>query len=236
MKNLTSKNKILASISLIFLWAFSTHTNAELITISPEEIINVSSDGDENYVGDLVTHSLSGSTIIARERRVNDGNQDCSPNGAPCRIASYLFFDVSSLSSWQVSSTEFSAVFNIDFTERLNTQNAMSVLLGAAVNSWTSTPGMLPLFSDAASSTNQSVLVNNVRTDAFGQYSIDLTELVRGWVLGDLSNNGVVIFGNEREWQGAGFENAALDVKVPEPGALGLFGLALLAMRRFKRS
>jgi len=88
----------------------------------------------------------------------------------------------------------------------------------------------LPLFEDADVSTNQSDLVSNVKTDAFGTYTVDVTGIVQDWVNGVQDNNGLVVFGESNVFQGAGFNNPSLIVNVPAPTTIAILGLALVGL------
>lgn len=205
----------------------SLAANATIITITPDAIINVSLDGDNNSPGSVDSGSLSSSDVIARERAVT--NED------GMRISSFFDFDLSLLSSSLVNSSAFSAVFAADFDVRLNDVNDMSVLLGqvAGANVWDNTlsAGTVPLFDWAATSLNQNVLVSSVLGATVGTYTVDLTGVVRDWVNGISVNNGLVLFGSAPVFQGAGFSNLELIVDVPAPSVLGIFVVALGFLR-----
>ena len=211
------------------------NTYAGLINISSDYIVNVSLDGDQNSVGTV--NGLANNEVIARERR--DKSQEDK------RIASFIQFDVSLLTLDLVNASDFSALFSADFSERLNIINDMSVMLGQVSSAWDNVAGTLPVFEMAGLSTNSAVLVNNIKTDAFDTYSLDVTEIVRSWVSGTSVNNGFVVYGAESVYQGAGFNNIALKVTAPvssavtvsEPTTLVIFGLAMIALasRRFKK-
>ena len=227
-----NSKKIISTVATslcLFSMFILPNAQATLITLSPESVANVSLDGDINSAGTVNSGSLTGSEVIARERK-NQSQQDK-------RIASFLHFDVSSLSSSLVNSSLFSATFEADFDSRLNTVNNMSVLLGQVASAWDTMAGSLPLFELAGSSTNQATLVNNVKTDSFGTYTLDVTDIVRSWVNGGSTNNGLVVFGAAPVYQGAGFNNVGLTVYIPEPTSIAIFALGLvgLASRRFKK-
>ncbi len=228
---LNSKKIISAVATSLCLFSICILPNAQatLITLSPESIANVSLDGDINSAGTVNSGSLTGNEVIARERK-NQSQEDK-------RIASFLHFDVSSLTSSLVNSSEFSASFEADFDSRLNTINNMSVLLGQVGSAWDTMAGSLPLFELAGLSTNQATLVNNAKTDTFGTYTLDVTDIVRSWVNGGSTNNGLVVFGAAPVYQGAGFKNVGLTVDIPEPTSIAIFALGVvgLASRRYKK-
>ncbi|MEJ6079864.1 DNRLRE domain-containing protein [Vibrio sp. 1-Bac 57] len=219
---LTSKRLLIAVTTSFCLMSalISTTAQASLITSTPDTIVSVSLDGDLNSAGSVNSGSLSNTEIIARER----GNQ--SQGGL--RIATFIDFDLSNLTSDVVNASTFSALFEIDFVSRLNTINDLSVLLGQVESAWSDASGSLPLFEYANSSTSQSVALGNVKTDSFGTYSVDVTSIIQGWVNGDSENNGFVLFGEEPVFQGAGFNNASLVVDVPAPSTIAILGLALV--------
>lgn len=230
--------KIIAALKaslLVLSISIVPNTYAGLINISSDYIVNVSLDGDQNSVGTV--NGLANNEVIARERR--DKSQKDK------RIASFIQFDVSLLTLDLVNASDFSALFSADFTEHLNIINDMSVMLGQVSSAWDNVAGTLPVFEMAGLSTNSAVLVNNIKTDAFDTYSLDVTEIVRSWVSGTSVNNGFVVYGAESVYQGAGFNNIALKVTAPvssavtvsEPTTLVIFGLAMIALasRRFKK-
>ena len=230
--------KIIAALKaslLVLSISIVPNTYAGLINISSDYIVNVSLDGDQNSVGTV--NGLANNEVIARERR--DKSQEDK------RIASFIQFDVSLLTLDLVNASDFSALFSADFTEHLNIINDMSVMLGQVSSTWDNVAGTLPVFEMAGLSTNSAVLVNNIKTDDFDTYSLDVTEIVRSWVSGTSVNNGFVVYGAESVYQGAGFNNIALKVTAPvssavtvsEPTTLVIFGLAMIALasRRFKK-
>lgn len=230
--------KIIAGLkaSLLMLSiSMAPNTYAGLINISSDYIVNVSLDGDQNSVGTV--NGLANNEVIARERQ--DQSQEDK------RIASFIQFDLSLLTLDLVNAADFSALFSADFAEHLNIINNMSVMLGQVNSAWDNVAGTLPIFEMAGLSTNSAIFVNNIKTDAFDTYSLDVTEIVRSWVRGTSVNNGFVVYGAESVYQGAGFNNIALKVTapvsspvaVPEPTTLVIFGLGMIALasRRFKK-
>lgn len=205
------------------------NTQAGLIELLPEDIVKVSQDGDKNSAGTVLVPSDY--EIYARERTIGSKDEE------KMRTASFIQFDLSSLTTDIVNSSFFSASFEADFVSSLNDKNNMSVMLGQVTDEWDNVLGDLPLFELADSSINEVTLVGNVKNRAYGTYSVDVTTIVQDWVNGDALNNGLVVFGKTPAFQGAGFDNVALQVEVPEPSTLAIFALGIigLASRRFKK-
>ena len=195
---------------------------ASLITTAPTTIVSVSVDGNGSSAGTVDSGTLSTTEVIARERATLSQESQ--------RIATFLDFDLSYLTASNVNASGFSALFSLDFVSRLNDKNNLTVLLGQVESAWSDTIGFLPLFEDADVSTNQSDLVSNVKTDAFGTYTVDVTGIVQDWVNGVQDNNGLVVFGESTVFQGAGFNNPSLIVNVPAPTTIAILGLALVGL------
>jgi hypothetical protein len=223
-KKLTSV--VTTSFCLISMFLVS-NAQAGLITMSPETLTNVSINGTSAEVIST-KNTLENADILVRERESN------SPQ---LRIASFIQFDLSSLTATIVNSSNFSAIFYADLVDTLNSSNALEIMIGQVVdgNSWSSSTD--PLFSWANNSINESTFVDNVNGLALGSQDLDVTNIVRGWVNGTSENNGFVVYGAERAYQGAGFDNARLQVEVPEPSTIAIFALGIigLASRRFKK-
>ena len=209
--------------------------------ITPDTSLNVSADGDRDWRGTVSISGIDPGTYYIRERGVSDTD----PNSEKMRVASFMAFDLNSLSAADVANPGFTATFAIDFTARLNTTNGLAATVGrveddgVAGDSWNTSgaAGTVPLFEWGNSSADQQVVVANVLSDSFGTYTIVVTSIVRDWVNGTHANNGLVLFGGSRSFQGAGFQNAQLTVAVPEPSTLlltimGLLGLAVPRLRR----
>lgn len=208
-----------------------SNSQASLIEVSPENIVSVSKDGDVNSVGS-VTWAGQGDIIVRERKTLSQEN---------LRIASFIQFDLSSLTKNIVNSSVFSATFEADFIYRVNDKKTrnMGVLLGQVNSFWDDEPGSLPLYEWANLSANPVTLIENAKDNTFGTYSVDVTTVVRDWVNDPSSNYGFTVFGSEKQFQGAGFNNAVLQLEIPEPStiavlALGLIGLA--SSRRFIKS
>ncbi|MDN2664961.1 PEP-CTERM sorting domain-containing protein [Psychromonas sp. 14N.309.X.WAT.B.A12] len=220
-----NSKKLLTTISagLCLMSAFiSPITQATVISSSPDTIVSVSADGDENSVGTVNSGSLSSSELIVRERK--------NTSQESLRIATFFDFDLSYLTASDVNNNAFSAVFSIDFVSTVNNKNAMGVLLGEVESAWTDTAGSLPLYEWADLSTNQTTVVNNVKTASFDTYTLDVTSTIQDWINGVSDNYGFVLFADSTVYQGAGFNNASLVVNVPAPSTIAIFGLALVGL------
>ena len=230
-----SRKKLLSAVTTsLCLISFFVVSNAKasLINIAPEDIVHASVDGDLNFSGIADgSVSLNNTQLFMRERNSNAASQE------KWRIASFFKFDLSSLTTSIVNSSIFSATFEAELAGRVNTVRNLGASIGQVNTNWDNVSGSFPLFEYAAASTNKQTLVGNVKTAAFTTYSIDITSIVRDWVNGTQDNNGLVLFGSRREFQGAGFNSTALKVEVPEPSSIAILGLGLigLGLRRFKR-
>jgi len=200
---------------------------ASLITTTPTSIISVSVDGDAKFAGVVDSDALSATEVIARERAKLSQESK--------RIATFLDFDLSYLTASNVNASGFSALFSLDFVSRLNGKNNLTVLLGQVESAWSDAAGSLPLFEYAQASSNQKDLVSNVKIDAFGTFTVDVTGIVQGWVNGVQDNNGLVVFGESTVFQGAGFNNPSLIVNVPAPTTIAILGLALVGLSLSRR-
>ena len=226
---------VLKASLLVLSVSIVPNTYAGLISLSSDYIVNVPLDGDHNSAGTV--NGLVGNEVIARERLVQSQED--------MRIASFIQFDMSLFTLELVNASGFSALFEADFTERLNTINNMSVMLGEVGSVWNNVAGTLPLFEMAGLSANSASLVDNIKDGDFGTYSLDVTAIVRSWVSGTSVNNGFVVYGAAPVFQGAGFNNISLEVTTPtlsavtvsEPTTLVIFGLGMIALasRRFKK-
>lgn len=195
---------------------------ATLISASPNTIVSVSADGDQYSTGAVSGGNLNSNELIVRERK-NTTQENL-------RIATFFDFDLSYLTTSVVNNDGFSAVFNIDFVSTVNSKNTMGVLLGEVESAWSDTAGSLPLYEWADLSTNQTTVVNNVKTASFDTYTLDVTSTIQDWVNGVSDNYGFVLFADSTVYQGAGFDNAALVVNVPAPSTIAIFGLALVGL------
>lgn len=168
------------------------------------------------------------------------------------RVATFLKFDTSGLTTADVNDAGFSATFSIDYCGHLNDQNVgMDLGLGRVdddgVNgdSWDDDGSNNPDFAWGLSSADQSILLVDVdqyevaTTDDIFTLTVDVTSIVQDWVLGNEANNGLTLFGVDNGANGSNaayLDNASLTV-IPEPATIGLFaafgGGVLFIRRRF---
>ena len=88
--------------------------------------------------------------------------------------------------------------------------------------------GTVPLFEWGDTSLNQQTLLANVLTASLNSLqSIDLLSTVTGWANGSIENNGIVVFGDRLQFQGAGFASPLLNITIPEPATVALLGLGV---------
>lgn len=223
---------LLTSIVLVST-VITSNAHAGMITFAADAIVNASIDGDSNNVGSVDSFNVA-TDMYVRERK-NKFEE--------FRTASFVHFDVSSLTSSVVNAIDFSAYFEADLATKINDINAMEVMMGEVnAHTWDGSliAGSVPLFDWTNDAINVQTFANNVNIDvnAFGTYSVDVTQSVRDWVNGASANNGFVLFGSERVYQAAGFDNAGLRVNIPEPTSIAILALAVIGFtaRRMKQS
>ncbi|MBU2871121.1 PEP-CTERM sorting domain-containing protein [Colwellia sp. E2M01] len=220
-----SKQFISSAFASLCLLTAIVSTQASASIIAPEYIVNASINGDSNSVGAVGGNNFDYiNEIFVRERK-SDNQQ--------LRTASFVQFDLTGLTASIVNSSSFSASFEADLTSKLNPKNDLAVMIGAVNNqTWDNSlfTGTVPLFEWAADSLNPEVFASNVNVNiaTAETFSVDVTNIVRSWVNGDTVNNGFVLYGNARQYQGAAFENTKLSVQVPEPTSIALMAIALI--------
>ena len=175
------------------------------------------------------------------------------------QFASFLNFDVGALTAADVANPTFEAIFSIDYDSRLNSvNNGANVLVGQNVlGAWDTTGTSNPLYdwgwndgdtNDDTPDPNaaQGVFAENTQlivegiaaTDPLGQrISVDISDIIANWVNDPTTNQGLVLFQEFNQSNGAGFSDAQIVVSVaavPEPSSLAilLMGGTFVASRR----
>jgi hypothetical protein len=216
---------------------------AQADILTPIMAISVTDDGSATSVGsvNVAGTALDGSDYVIRERR-STGQSDR-------QINSFFQFDVSSYTLADIQDPGFTAIFTIEYDAQLNDivdNNSAPAVLGrvASGDGWNLSGTDYPLYNwgfDEAGGTNEAqnikTLIANIPalTPTGQEVSVDVTDIVTGWVDGSYDNNGFVLFIDELEAQGAGFSNPELIVTIPEPSTLGLvvvMGSGILYIRR----
>lgn len=159
------------------------------------------------------------------------------------RVATFLKFDTSALTTAEVNASDFAAVFSVTHFGHLNNVNpGMDLGIGQIVSGdWDDDGGATPVFSWALdSSTNQSSILQNVQNfPGLESLTFDATAIVQDWVIND-TNQGFALFGYEdggggNPTNGSYFGDASLVVgAIPEPSTsmLALLGTSALLFRR----
>lgn len=179
---------------------------------------------DSRVVSDLTTAgtlntvdvgAITGEYVVRSRSNIIQNSQ---------QVASFLQFDLTSLTAYQVNAASFSAIFEIDYVSQLNTVNAgLDVAVGRNTSgAWDSTGSNNPLHDwgwadesgGSVTADQLGVLVTEVSTATppSNNIQIDVTSTVKDWVNGVNSNDGFVLFGLDNVAQGAGFSNASLTV------------------------
>lgn len=230
-------------LSAAALGACALVSQAPAAVLTPTDAVSVTDDGDATSVGSVNVSPMTGDFFI-RERR--------SAGQSDRQVSSFFQFDVSSLTVGDVTTPGFQAVFEIDYISQLNAfvgSNSAPAIVGRVVSGdgWDSTSGIdFPLhdwgFDEATNTTtaqNTQTLIADIPALApAGQtLSVDITDIVTGWVDGSFDNYGLVLFIDELEAQGAGFSNPEIVTSiVPEPGSLALLTLGGLLVTRRRRN
>lgn len=161
------------------------------------------------------------------------------------QVVSFLQFDVSGLTVDDVNQSTFEASFQIDYLSRVNSVNSMQAFVGRNVSgTWDSGGSNNPLHdwgwnddTTTVTALDGQSLVANIQMMAppINDITVDVSSIVKGWVDGTHPNQGLVLYYDANEFQGAGFDNAELLVTIPEPSSFGLLVLGAgiaVAMRK----
>lgn len=228
MKKKTSISTLLATLLLS---AGMTHAATILNPTDSRIVSQASTQTTENFDTGA---GVSESYVI--RTRSNTGQTDRI-------IATFIRFDVSSLTISEVNSPGFYASFDIDYVSSINdNEEDHNFDLGRnTIDDWTwdSSGDNNPLYSWIDD-------VGSVGT--FGQFSgastkpqsltLDITSTVQGWVNDDFDNLGLILYGNAVDpshQNGFGFTGAEINI-VPEPSSVVLLGgLGILCLLRRRR-
>ncbi len=206
------------------------------LSISDEIVMTgenvVSPFGDPSNFGTAGPDNSAAFRYTARERD--------DPSQLNRRAATFLLFDTSSLTEEDVNAAGFSATFEIEHVGRLNgINNGMDLMFGqVSGGNWDDNGSNNPDFAWGLNSTNQMTLLSDVLNYASStNLTLDVTDIVKDWVLGNTSNQGITLFaldngGNAS--QASYLQNASITT-IPEPSTLGLMGImggGLLLIRR----
>lgn len=155
--------------------------------------------------------------LVIRERR--------NPDQSDRRISSFIQFDLTEPEAVTALAVPlFTASLTLEYVGQLNTTNAAGAALGRVTASAWDSVTALPLHSyglDAANDITSAAdvihFITNVANEAAtGQtLTIDVTNIVRDWLVGVEPNYGFVLFFNQLESQGAGFDNPQLVITIP---------------------
>lgn len=174
-----------------------------------------------------------------------------NPGQTSIRTASFIEFDISSITAADIADPTFSAIFEIEHVGHLNNVNTGFDLSLGAVNSAWDTTANLPPFALAAGATPLGVLLTDVQLVSGSQMlSLDITSLVLDWYNGVTPNNGLVLFGtpdpmtvpasngtNNGQFSQASFLQGAAIVHsvVPEPSSFSMICLVLVGLIGLRR-
>ena len=138
------------------------------------------------------------------------------------KVSSFLNFDVSSITAADLDSPDFAVSFTADFDFRLNPSNSAPATVGRVTNgAWDGTT-ILPLHSWGISdSADRATLIPDISSAAApAPVSVDVTDIVSGWVDGTVDNFGLAVFVGTQMSNAAGFSNPRL-VVTSEPDGDG---------------
>ena len=191
-----------------------------LATLTPSDTA-VTDNLDPANVGETavlagVNGGVTGDLVIRERRNANQNDR---------RISSYLQFDLTEPAAvTALAEPLYTASLTLEYVGQLNALNGATASLGRVTTAaWDST-ATFPLHSyglDGATVITNAAdvtdFIPNVATEpATGQtLTIDVTNIVRDWDEGIEPNFGFVLFFNQLESQGAGFNNPQLVISVP---------------------
>ena len=148
--------------------------------------------------------SAADSDIYIRERRNADEFNR--------RISSFLNFDISSLSIDDTNRAGFTATFTVDYDFQLNDLNNAAAVVGRVTNGAWDGINTIPLHTWGIedSADRKSIITNIAALEAPSTLSVDVTNIVTGWINGSINNYGLVVFINSLSSNASGFSNPKL--------------------------
>lgn len=207
---------------LCSLAACAVSVQAEILSTTNAVVMVSYDQTDRDGTGSVTISDTAALTdasdIIARERSTDTQTTR--------QILTYVNFDLSGLDSNYVNQAGYQATLTLDYLEQLNTSKSMEVRV-APVHSftnavWADAVGSYPLATwvSPANSGGQNlgtygleVLANVATTDpaaTTNEVVVDVTDIVKDWINGSTTNNGLVFFGTTDQAQGAGFTFSSL--------------------------
>lgn len=176
---------------------------------------------------------VAGELSIRERREISQTNR---------RGASFIQFDVSTITPTDIATPSFSAAFTIEYNAQLNDLNVTSAVLGRVTegDGWDLSGTDYPLFTWASSAADSADLIVDIAAlaPANQEVTLDVTSIVSSWVDGTNDNFGFVLYIDDLQAQAAGFSNPELLITVPEPSALallaGMLALTAVACKRRK--
>ena len=192
------------ALLLLIVGTWTGIARAGIVTINATETVTVPRAG-------TMAPGTTPGTYVLREREPDSSEFDM-------HISAFSNFDLSSVGNFILGAGD-KATFELDFQGRLNTSTD-SPLYAAQVTGGNWSSSSLPDYQWATKSpatagpgsqTREHIVVPNVKTNAFGTYSVDVTDIVDAWVNGGDANYGLGIYVGDA-FQGAGFDSPTLHV------------------------
>ena len=184
------------------------------VTLTPSDTAVTDNLNPANVGTDVVTSGVNAGVtgeLAMRER--------ASPTQNDRRISSYVKFDLTDPAAVAAfASPPYTASLTLEYVGQLNTLNGGAASVGRVTTAdWDSTTNF-PLHSYGfeagvgANAADVSVFINNIAATApTGQtLTIDVTNIVIGWVDGANPNYGFALFMNQNVSQAAAFDNVQL--------------------------